>query len=36
MLVSYFLRFLLSLLMVISLALIYESFILPSFNEAFL
>ena len=33
MLVSYFLRFLLSLLMVISLALIFGSFILPSFND---
>ena len=32
-LVSYFLRFFLSLLMVISLALIYGSFILPSFND---
>ena len=33
MLVSYFLRFFLSLLMVISLALIYGSFIFPSFND---
>ena len=32
-LVSYFLRFFLSLLMVISLALIYGSFIFPSFND---
>ena len=33
MLVSYFLRFSLSLLLVISLALIYGSFIFPSFND---
>ena len=33
MLVSYFLRFFLSLLLVISLALIYGSFIFPSFND---
>ena len=33
MLVFYFLRFFLSLLMVISLALIYGSFIFPSFND---
>ena len=32
-LVFYFLRFFLSLLMVISLALIYGSFIFPSFND---
>ena len=33
MLVSYILRFFLSLLMVISLALIYVFFIFPSFND---